>query len=199
MQLVVACALFVAVGAHLWGGLMLAVAVVAIWPPVPMRPLALPSVLATYAVGLVLWLLFAIGYLQVMAAIGQPVAPQPLLEQLVREGTAMPGFWLSVLVATLAAPVFEEIVFRGFLFTGFARLPMPMWATQAVVAVLFGLVHGLPHALPIAVLSLVFGRLRARHGSLLPSMLAHALHNSITIGLLIVWPELLDLFYARGA
>ena len=47
------------------------------------------------------------------------------------------------------------------------------------------------------VLSLVFGYLRMRHRSLYPSMLAHMLHNAITIAVVVQWPGLLDLFYAR--
>ena len=74
---------------------------------------------------------------------------------------------------------------------------LPSWGTQAVVATLFGLAHGLAHALPIGVLSLVFGYLRQRHGSLLPSMLAHAAHNGITVTVVVCWPGTLDLLYAR--
>ena len=78
------------------------------------------------------------------------------------------------------------------------RMPLaaPRWAAHLVVATLFGLAHGLDHALPIGVLSLVFGYLREKHGSLLPSVLAHACHNGIMVAVFVAWPPLLDLFYA---
>ena len=60
-----------------------------------------------------------------------------------------------------------------------------------------GLAHGLDHALPIGVLSLLFGHLRAKHGALSPSIVAHALHNAVTVSLILSWPELLDLLYVR--
>ncbi|NJR42338.1 MAG: CPBP family intramembrane metalloprotease, partial [Akkermansiaceae bacterium] len=40
---------------------------------------------------------------------------------------------------------------------------------------------------PIGVLSLLFGYLRQRHGSLWPSVLAHALHNALTL----LWSRLM--------
>ena len=112
------------------------------------------------------------------------------------DGTAMPDFWVWAATAVVCAPVAEEIAFRGYLFTAL-RSVLPRAAAHGITATLFGLVHGIGHALPIAVLSLLFGYLRDRYRSLLPSMLAHAAHNAITIALVVTWPGLLDLFYDR--
>ena len=101
-----------------------------------------------------------------------------------------------MLLIVVLAPICEEIVFRGYLFRALGTT-MPMWATQLVTATLFGLVHGVGHALPIGVLSLLFGYLRQRYGSIWPSMLAHIVHNGITLVLFCSWPGLLDLFYNR--
>ena len=177
-----------------------AVALALVFPPAPWRPAALGSTLGralgAYAIWLLVWVAFAAAYLRAMAAVGQPLEPQTQLLELAQHGTAVPDFWARVALIVLAAPLIEEIVFRGYLYAGALRLA-PVWLAQVVVAALFGLAHGLEHALPIAVLSLVFGYLRQRHGCLLPSMVAHATHNALTVSLVVCWPSLLDLLYAR--
>ena len=174
------------------------------FPPAPLRPAALGSTLGptlgralgAYAIWLLVWVVFAAAYLRAMAAVGQPLEPQTQLLELAQHGAAVPDFWARVALIVVAAPLIEEIVFRGYLYAAAVRLA-PIWLAQAVVAALFGLAHGLAHALPIAVLSLVFGYLRQRHGCLLPSMVAHATHNALTVSLVVCWPSLLDLLYAR--
>mgnify|MGYP001566827949 CR=1 FL=1 len=64
-----------------------------------------------------------------------------------------------------------------------------------ITAAAFGAVHGLPYALPIGLLGCLFGWLRVRHGSLLPAMFAHALHNSLIVLVTVAWPESLTLLY----
>ena len=108
----------------------------------------------------------------------------------------MPQWGLVVLAVVLLAPFFEELLFRGYLFTALLTV-LPMWAVQLVTATAFGLVHGLDYALPIAVLALLFGWLRARYQALLPSMFAHAVHNGITVVVTLSWPQHLDLLYPR--
>jgi len=175
---------------------VLAIGCVMAFPPAPWQPLALRRVLLSYAIWLPLWVAFAAAYLRVMIALGHRVEPQGPLLDLASQGTALPGFWIHLLVIVGVAPLVEEIIFRGYLFAAVAPV-LPKWAVHVVVATLFGLAHGLGHALPIGVLSLVFGYLRQKNGSLLPSIVAHALHNGLTVALIVLWPELLDLLYAR--
>lgn len=152
--------------------------------------------IAIYVPFVLLWVAFATGYLRFAEAIGHHLEPQgPLLQFANGEVPAL-QFWSMVVLIVVLAPICEEIVFRGYLFRAL-NTTMPMWATQLVTATLFGLVHGSSHALPIGVLSLLFGYLRQRYGSLWPSMLAHAVHNGITLVLVCSWPGLLDLFYNR--
>ena len=167
-----------------------------VWPPmVPLLPVRAGAVLRAYLPWVAVWLLFALAYLRAMAALGSPVEPQSSLRELVGNGVAAAGFWPSVVVVVVLAPVLEEFVFRGYLFTALRQVA-PRALAHLVTAALFGLAHGLGHALPIAFLSLLFGHLRERHGALLPAMLAHALHNGLTVAVFVCWPELLDLFYA---
>lgn len=189
-------ATFFAVDPFLGTSFLLPLVLVAPPPGVTFRPVRAGSVLAHYVPFALVWVALATGYLHAMVAIGHPIEPQPALLHLLHgEHSGWPLLRQITLVVVLA-PIAEEILFRGYLFTAIS-LVAPMWLAQVVTATLFGLVHGLGHALPIGLLSLLFGYLRQRHRSLLPSMLAHALHNGVTLALLLTWPDLLNLFYNR--
>lgn len=176
------------------GLLALAVAV-AVWPPqVPWRPVAARSVLLGYVPFAAAWLLFVVLWLRTTHACGWTIAPQPILEQIAKQGSAMPGLVLVVVGIVLIAPVFEEIVFRGYVFTALDQV-LPRWATQLGTAAAFGALHGPGYSVPIGVLALFFGWLRARSGSLLPSILAHAVHNGVTVAVTLSWPGHLEYLY----
>jgi len=178
-------------------GIVAVAAMVALWPPqVPWRPVAALRVIATYVPFAVLWIAFVVGYLRVAHACGWPVPPQEPLERLASGGFGAPNLGVVLFGIVVLAPVLEEAVFRGYLFTALDR-HLPRWATQLVTAAGFGAVHGLAYALPIGVLALFFGWLRARHGALLPSILAHSVHNAMVAAVTLLWPGSLDLLYPR--
>ena len=177
-------------------GLGATFACVMAFPPVRWGSAQLRSVLVSYAFWLLVWTAFAVGYLRLMSALGNPVAPQAQLLKLVEQGVGMQGFWLQVLLIVAVAPLAEEIVFRGYLFTALQHAA-PRAVAHAVVAIAFGLAHGVDHAVPVGFLSLLFGYLRQRHDGLLPAVLAHAVHNAAMITVFVLCPDLLDLFYAR--
>ncbi len=173
--------------------LVLAVA----WPPrVAWRPVRAGAVLLAYVPFAVVWLLFVFVYLRGMHAIGVPVPPQETLQQLAEQGVQTPGLGRMTAILVVGAPLMEELVFRGYLLTAL-RVRLPAVAAQLVTAALFGIVHGWLYAVPIGVLGLFFGWLRARHDALLPSMLAHAVHNALTMLLVLLWPGHLELLYPR--
>jgi membrane protease YdiL (CAAX protease family) len=162
----------------------------------PWLPLAARATLLRYAGFAVAWLLFVAVYLRACHWAGATVLPQETLREMAVQGAAMPGFWLYVAGIVIAAPVLEELLFRGYLL-GIALRLLPAVPAQLLVAAAFGAIHGAPYALPIGVLGLFFGWLRARHGSLLPSMLAHAVHNGLTVLVTVLWPGHLDLLYPK--
>lgn len=94
---------------------------------------------------------------------------------------------LSVGAIALAPAAFEELLFRGAVLPAILR---PWGALGAIVgsAALFGLIHldfstpgGAFYRVPFAfAVGLGLGVLRVRTGALLPSVLAHALLNTIT-------------------
>ena len=94
------------------------------------------------------------------------------------------------LLATLTAPLVEETIYRGLLYSAFQRVTGNHWAV-IIVATLFALVHvyqyrhnlGVIAAISIFSLSLTF--MRAYSGRLLPCYVMHLVFNGIqSIGLI---------------
>ena len=182
--------------AGLAGMLAVACLAVAVRPGVPLRPLRLPHTAFAYAAWLPLWALFVALYLVVLhAAVGSIDAQEPL-RYLVHESAAAPAYWLVTATVVLGAPLVEELLFRGFL----QPLLEPRLGRAlglGATAVLFGLAHPLAYALPVGLLGAFFGWLVQRHGSLLPAIVAHALHNAVTVAAMVAWPALFDWMYPR--
>ena len=83
---------------------------------------------------------------------------------------------LSFVHHCIAAPVVEELVFRGAI----QQLARPLGERQAVAlqAVLFAVQHRGPAGMAYAlVCGLVLGTIRSRTGSVWPGMLLHTLNN----------------------
>jgi membrane protease YdiL (CAAX protease family) len=96
--------------------------------------------------------------------------------------------WLAFVYFGLAAPIQEEVIFRGLLQTGLAANLLAAGRASAtasfmavlVVACLFAAIHlavGPLTAACAVVLGLLAGELRRRSGSLFPAMCCHALFN----------------------
>jgi len=91
------------------------------------------------------------------------------------------GVALFVLVAVIMAPLFEEIVFRGFLFRGLANSWGWMWGAFASSAV-FGLAHlQLDVFLPLAALGFALAWAYKHTGSLWTCIAMHGLFNLIAV------------------
>ncbi len=83
--------------------------------------------------------------------------------------------------AAIAAPFFEEFLFRGFLLPSLTRY-LPVWGAIVVSALLFAIAHlSLSEILPLATLGIVLGVVYTRSRNLLSSMLLHSLWNSGTL------------------
>lgn len=113
--------------------------------------------------------------------LGLRAAGHPLVRAVEREGLVL---LLPVAIqAALLAPIVEETVFRGLLLPGLQR-PLGRPAGLFLSAVVFAAIHGgLAAALPMLVLGLLFGGLRETgpEGSLAAPIVAHALHNGVTL------------------
>ncbi|KAK6925903.1 Type II CAAX prenyl endopeptidase Rce1-like [Dillenia turbinata] len=85
---------------------------------------------------------------------------------------------LYAIVVSVCAPVWEEIVFRGFLLPSLTKY-MPVWCSILVSSVAFALAHfNAQRMLPLVFLGVVMGAVFARSRNLLTSMLLHSLWNA---------------------
>ncbi|XP_022957791.1 uncharacterized protein LOC111459227 isoform X2 [Cucurbita moschata] len=85
---------------------------------------------------------------------------------------------LYAVVVSVCAPIWEEIVFRGFLLPSLTKY-MPVWCSILVSSVAFALAHfNMQKMLPLILLGMVMGTVFARTRNLLPSMLLHSLWNA---------------------
>ncbi len=93
-------------------------------------------------------------------------------------------------VATLVAPVCEELVFRGFLWSAIRRFA-PAWLTLLATSLLFAIFHLEPvQGLPALLLGLTAGWLRWHGRSIWPAVVVHGANNAIVSVLLVTSPEI---------
>jgi hypothetical protein len=118
--------------------------------------------------------LFALGYLYAIDALG-------MLHDVLRDRHALvdPGWWLLPL-ALLAAPLFEEFLFRGLIFGGLRR-SFGLWPAMLASAAVFAIVHPSISMMPVFVFGLAAAWLYERTRTLLAPMLAHGVYNACAI------------------
>ncbi|WP_414582035.1 lysostaphin resistance A-like protein [Scytonema sp. PCC 10023] len=104
----------------------------------------------------------------------------PLLQlALESQDTVALGIFFST--AAIAAPIFEELLFRGFLLPSLTRY-LPVWGSILASAFLFAAAHlSLSEILPLFALGIVLGIVYTRSRNLLAPMLLHSLWNSGTL------------------
>ncbi len=97
-----------------------------------------------------------------------------------------PIFWLLFFLV-ISGPLYEEIVYRGLLFSGLSKTATVLGAAL-ISSLMFSVIHGDPQGLLVlSGLGLVFCAARYYTGSLWPSVIAHALWNcQVAIYVLIV-------------
>ncbi|MEH1870898.1 CPBP family intramembrane glutamic endopeptidase [Nostoc sp.] len=95
-----------------------------------------------------------------------------------QDGVALGIFFFT---AAIAAPFFEEILFRGFLLPSLTRY-LPVWGAILTSSLLFAIAHlSLSEILPLTALGIVLGVVYTRSRNLLAPMLLHSLWNSGTL------------------
>ncbi len=97
------------------------------------------------------------------------------------EGRDRVALFVFFVTACVAAPMFEEIIFRGFLLPSLTRY-MPVWGAIVASSLLFAIAHlSFSEVLPLATLGMVLGVVYSRSRNLLASMLLHGLWNAGTL------------------
>lgn len=94
------------------------------------------------------------------------------------------GFFAVLLAGGVLAPIAEELYFRGFVFRTYLVTRGPL-AAYLLSSALFAVLHlNLPAMLPIFLLGVLFCFAYQRTGSIVPSMVGHALNNSVAFAIL---------------
>jgi membrane protease YdiL (CAAX protease family) len=116
----------------------------------------------------------------------------PQVESPIEQFTKSTGALIFIVVlAVTAAPLFEELFFRGFLQPLFSRT-FGMIAGILLTAILFGALHLSEYSMvwqygvAITLVGAALGYVRARSGSLIPSTIMHACFNSVSVVALIL-------------
>ncbi len=141
-----------------------------------------PGALRLAAGAYIAYFVFALAYSQIVS---------PHQKDLTRDlgyGHSVLASIVAGVLIVAAAPVSEEIFFRGFLFGGL-RNRMPVIAAALTSAVIFGAFHytgtsSLTVIPQLAALGLVLAWLYHRSGSILPTIAIHLMNNALAFALL---------------
>ena len=146
-----------------------------------------------------IWVLLALGILGYCAAVPLTASASAFTQLVTGETPVMthPIIWmlaeaesssmivLLVLGACVIAPFFEEILFRGYLFQ-VLRERVGGTLSILVSSLIFAALHPSPFTiLPLFSLACILCLLYARTGSLWPSVILHALHNGVSVFLVL--------------
>lgn len=98
---------------------------------------------------------------------------------------------LAFVTLVIIAPVAEEVIFRGYLFSRLKKYA-PVWVAIAVTSIVFGALHGAWNlAVDTFALSVVMCLLRQNTGSLWASILLHMSKNGLAFYILFINPTFL--------
>lgn len=155
------------------------------WSGLALRPLPWANVVPTLAAGAALSLLIQTANLLV-----PPPEPLPF-DRLFSSRAAA---WLIIAASLLIAPLVEELIFRGYIYTLLERL---YGVAPAVLAsgLLFGAIHfpqlypGYFQMLLLCTVGVVFSLARARTGTVVASVLLHFAYNATLSVLFLASPQ----------
>jgi membrane protease YdiL (CAAX protease family) len=126
------------------------------------------------------WMAAAVGVYLLFATFYSLLIVEPRQKDIAEGFGAVP---VQVLLIVIAAPVSEEVCFRGMLFGGlrrnFARIPAAL-----VTGLIFGGLHaltGVTAVPPLIVFGFVLSLLYEKTGSIVPGILLHMLNNSVAL------------------
>jgi len=126
------------------------------------------------------WMLATIGAYILFAAVYASVFGSPHQEDIAESFGAVP---IQILLIVIAAPISEEICFRGMLFGGL-RTRLPRLAAALISSLIFGGLHaltGVSAVPPLIVFGFVLALLYEKTGSIVPGILLHMLNNSVAL------------------
>jgi uncharacterized protein len=126
------------------------------------------------------WGAASIGAYLVFAALYAAIFGVPEQEDIAEGFGALP---VQVLLIVIAAPISEELLFRGLIFGGI-RKHMPRIAAALVAGLIFGALHaltGLSAVPPLIAFGFILCLLYEKTGSVVPGIVLHMLNNSVAL------------------
>jgi membrane protease YdiL (CAAX protease family) len=126
------------------------------------------------------WMAAAVGAYLLFVAVYVAVVGEPEQEDIAEGFGALP---VQVLLIVVAAPISEEVCFRGMLFGGL-RQRLPRLGAALVSGLIFGALHALTgiSAVPaLAAFGVILALLYEKTGSVIPGILLHMLNNSVAL------------------
>jgi uncharacterized protein len=104
-----------------------------------------------------------------------------------REMVRQPSWWLLVLMVSIGAPLAEELLFRGYLFSALAPSHVGVVGASIITTLGWAALHGYsPWGLfQVCVMGLFFSAVLVRTGSLRVPIVCHGLHNLVQVALLL--------------
>lgn len=94
------------------------------------------------------------------------------------------AFWVLFAAAAIGAPIAEELLFRGFLFTGLRATPLGFAGAAAVSSLIWATMHANYSSygiLLVLAIGLLLAYVRDRTASLIPTIACHAVYNGIVV------------------
>lgn len=114
--------------------------------------------------------------------------PHPLVDILKKEKSIL-FFYYLVLVATIIAPVFEELLFRGLFYQALKK-QMGMLMASVISSGFFSLLHfNTAQFLPIAGLGMLLCFIFEYTNSIIPAVFIHIFNNGLFLGLFFLLKE----------
>ncbi len=126
------------------------------------------------------WMAAAVGAYLLFAFLYSLLIGQPKQEDIAESFGTVP---IQILLIVVAAPVSEEVCFRGMLFGGL-RERLPRIGAALISAVIFGGLHattGVSAVPPLIAFGFVLALLYEKTGSIVPGIILHAMNNSVAL------------------
>lgn len=131
--------------------------------------------------------MFTLKALSVLALeqLGWPIEDQRAVELLLAAKSTGMKIYMGVFAVTIA-PLAEEFIFRGLLFSAFKKAGWPKCGWVVVSGLFAGIHASAPIFLPLFVFALVLTWLYERTGGLLAPVMAHGTFNAANLALLVI-------------
>jgi membrane protease YdiL (CAAX protease family) len=126
------------------------------------------------------WMAAAVGAYLLFALLYSSLIVEPEQKDIAEGFGTIP---VQVLLIVVAAPISEEVCFRGMLFGGL-RERLPRIGAALLSGAIFGALHavtGLSAVPPLIVFGFVLALLYEKTGSIVPGILLHMLNNSVAL------------------